>query len=167
MAGVRRRLFSVISLVSLLLCAAGSVLWADSMRHLDGLGCKVGTSRLAFIGVDSGTLWLGSEKTKSPWLIAVRKDHIGMPGIVLGGTVLGFGILNNSLDRGIGFPLWLALPLLCIIAGVFWMKSRRCLEKGFCKCGYNLTGNVSGVCPECGTSIQSNNVPAKNLEIPN
>ena len=26
--------------------------------------------------------------------------------------------------------------------------------KGRCrKCGYNLTGNVSGVCPECGTEV--------------
>jgi hypothetical protein len=22
------------------------------------------------------------------------------------------------------------------------------------KCGYNLTGNVSGVCPECGTPVE-------------
>jgi hypothetical protein len=28
--------------------------------------------------------------------------------------------------------------------------------KGQClACGYNLTGNVSGVCPECGTRITS------------
>ena len=23
-----------------------------------------------------------------------------------------------------------------------------------CQCGYDLTGNVSGVCPECGTRIE-------------
>ena len=28
------------------------------------------------------------------------------------------------------------------------------LQKGLCiKCGYNLTGNTSGVCPECGTPV--------------
>ncbi len=28
-------------------------------------------------------------------------------------------------------------------------------EIGTCPyCGYNLTGNVSGVCPECGTAVQ-------------
>ncbi len=28
-------------------------------------------------------------------------------------------------------------------------------RRGLCaKCGYNLTGNVSGVCPECGTPIE-------------
>ncbi len=31
---------------------------------------------------------------------------------------------------------------------------RRRRERGACvKCGYNLTGNVSGVCPECGERI--------------
>jgi len=30
----------------------------------------------------------------------------------------------------------------------------RRIESGHCKkCGYDLTGNVSGVCPECGTPI--------------
>ena len=23
-----------------------------------------------------------------------------------------------------------------------------------CRCGYDLTGNVSGVCPECGTTVE-------------
>ena len=30
------------------------------------------------------------------------------------------------------------------------------------KCGYNLTGNVSGVCPECGTSIQKKRFPNRS-----
>ena len=36
--------------------------------------------------------------------------------------------------------------------GLLW---RVRLENGLClKCGYDLTGNTSGVCPECGTKIQ-------------
>lgn len=31
---------------------------------------------------------------------------------------------------------------------------RRVYRSGLCQeCGYDLTGNVSGVCPECGTAI--------------
>jgi hypothetical protein len=31
----------------------------------------------------------------------------------------------------------------------------RCIKKGVrCPCGYNLTGNVSGTCPECGTPLE-------------
>ncbi|HEY2584323.1 MAG TPA: hypothetical protein VGI81_01010 [Tepidisphaeraceae bacterium] len=37
-----------------------------------------------------------------------------------------------------------------------WRRAR-CREADECRaCGYNLTGNVSGVCPECGTPIESN-----------
>ena len=31
-------------------------------------------------------------------------------------------------------------------------RSRRSL---FVRCAYDLTGNVSGVCPECGTKIET------------
>lgn len=31
---------------------------------------------------------------------------------------------------------------------------RKPSQAGFCaKCGYNLTANVSGTCPECGTPV--------------
>ncbi len=47
-------------------------------------------------------------------------------------------------------PLW--IPFVCVFlptAILFWMD--RPPPKGCClPCGYNLTGNVSGVCPECG-----------------
>ena len=50
-------------------------------------------------------------------------------------------------------PLW-CLALVALIPTVFlWWRDRR-IPPGFCeRCGYNLTGNVSGRCPECGTAI--------------
>jgi len=42
-----------------------------------------------------------------------------------------------------------AYPTIAFIRGPVRRWRRR--RKGLClKCGYNLTGNVSGVCPECG-----------------
>ena len=53
------------------------------------------------------------------------------------------------------FPLWFpfllffAYPVLAFIWGP-WRRHRH-RRKGLClKCGYDLTGNVSGRCPECG-----------------
>ena len=45
----------------------------------------------------------------------------------------------------------LAIPLLWS-----WRKiTRRWLaQPGHCRCGYNLTGNTSGICPECGTAVR-------------
>ncbi|MFH1748612.1 MAG: hypothetical protein ABIG44_16375 [Planctomycetota bacterium] len=41
---------------------------------------------------------------------------------------------------------------------LLWWRERHVVLPGHCrKCGYNLTGNVSGVCPECGTPVHLGN----------
>lgn len=48
-------------------------------------------------------------------------------------------------------PLW--LPLGVVAAVSIWMRRRR-HRAGCCEtCGYDLTGNLSGQCPECGTRV--------------
>ncbi len=42
------------------------------------------------------------------------------------------------------------------VMGVSDSAARAAMESNLCKkCGYNLTGNASGICPECGTSLYS------------
>ena len=59
-------------------------------------------------------------------------------------------------DCMVGFPLWgvalllLLYPAASLIRGPLRRRHRR--RRGLClKCSYDLTGNASGVCPECGT----------------
>ena len=48
--------------------------------------------------------------------------------------------------------LWAPLLLMTTATVLLWRWERRIRLRGHCKsCGYNLTGNISGVCPECGT----------------
>ncbi|MBU0718943.1 MAG: hypothetical protein KJ749_11895 [Planctomycetes bacterium] len=54
--------------------------------------------------------------------------------------------------------LWgITAPLALIFAALVWyrvLRSRRRRNRNDCtKCGYNLTGNLSGVCPECGHAL--------------
>ena len=50
-------------------------------------------------------------------------------------------------------PLWPFVVLPGILAVWLWRRDRR-PGPGHCqRCGYNLTGNVSGICPECGEAI--------------
>jgi len=45
-----------------------------------------------------------------------------------------------------------AYPTIAFVRGPLRCWRRR--RHGLClKCGYNLTGNLSGVCPECGTKV--------------
>jgi hypothetical protein len=53
-------------------------------------------------------------------------------------------------------PMWTPCLVLTIATVWLWHRDRRsCIIKpGHCgKCGYDLTGNVSGICPECGLKI--------------
>lgn len=49
------------------------------------------------------------------------------------------------------FPLWIPLAITATIVRARRRAARR-IPPGHCRvCGYNLTGNLSGKCPECGT----------------
>ena len=59
------------------------------------------------------------------------------------------------------FPMLLLAPLpaWCLRQAV--RRRRRDKPAGFCvHCGYDLTGNVSGVCPECGAPSGRGTIPA-------
>ena len=51
------------------------------------------------------------------------------------------------------------LALFYVAASFTMLRYRRLMQRrlrGECvRCGYSLTGNVSGVCPECGTVLKS------------
>jgi hypothetical protein len=47
-------------------------------------------------------------------------------------------------------PHWLILLALAVPTAMLWWADRRKPEGWCTRCGYDLTGNVSGVCPECG-----------------
>lgn len=69
-----------------------------------------------------------------------------------GGPKSHIRILDVDVPRWFLFGvsgLFLSCPTLAFIRGPLRRYRRR--RKGLClKCGYNLTGNTSGRCPECG-----------------
>lgn len=51
-------------------------------------------------------------------------------------------------------PLLVPLASVVIETTCLWWLDHRRIPPGHCrKCGYNLTGNVRGMCPECGERI--------------
>ena len=61
--------------------------------------------------------------------------------------------------RKLAFPHWLLVCLFGIYPTVAFIRGplrrRLRLKRGLClNCGYNLTGNTSGICPECGTACK-------------
>jgi len=67
------------------------------------------------------------------------------------GNVAGRWLLLPSVaDK----PLWPLLAGTAVVGFVLLYCGRRRIVRGHCDCGYDLTGNVSGVCPECGATAQ-------------
>ena len=64
-------------------------------------------------------------------------------------------IVRDSPDSytAVYVPLWLPLLLVAVPTALLWWRDRR-IPPGCCReCAYDLTGNISGVCPECGREI--------------
>lgn len=52
------------------------------------------------------------------------------------------------------WPVWCGLVVLSMRMFVLWQRRRtQILAQRCALCSYDLTGNVSGRCPECGTHI--------------
>ncbi len=77
----------------------------------------------------------------------------------------GYGLWHDSNSgsplSAVTLPIWLpvavfgAYPTLRLIKSLVRRRRRRRNPNNCTNCGYNLTGNVSGVCPECGINIHS------------
>ncbi len=50
-------------------------------------------------------------------------------------------------------PIWIPLLAAAIVTVWLWRSDRK-FKSGCVECGYDLTGNISGVCPECGMAIE-------------
>jgi hypothetical protein len=66
-------------------------------------------------------------------------------------------VAGGNHVRFLTIPAW---PLAALFAALpalhLYRRTRRRHLPGQCpSCGYNLTGNVSGVCPECGTATSA------------
>jgi hypothetical protein len=61
--------------------------------------------------------------------------------------------VDGTGQHKIEIPLWIPTALAAIVF-VHFHRKVRAHKPGHCrKCEYDLTGNESGVCPDCGTKI--------------
>ena len=163
-------------MLSLFACLALTALWARSYRTAQFLGWS---DRYSFVGVLSMQGLLRFEYATYPadklgWSYVTdptpRGASPGLWGEIAArdrdGRLRGLGIAWSRVDynfdgqrvrRSLYLPHWLFAAAAAVAPANRLrraLRSRRRRAPGLCAvCGYNLTGNVSGVCPECGSSL--------------
>ena len=63
------------------------------------------------------------------------------------------GFYRTAYGRLFAEPAWIPLVLAGTTTVWLWWLDRRRPAPGKCRCGYDLTGNTSGRCPECGLMV--------------
>ena len=103
----------------------------------------------AFVGAICSIVAVRPLRTKVIWKSACWL--VPACAIVVVGLELG---MPELIKWKRGVAIWIGSPLLAMtyVCIARWLPDRP--TPGFCsRCRYDLTGNVSGVCPECGTPM--------------
>ena len=156
----RSRTRRVLKWVGTLLCVLLLVAWSYSATHFIGLRSPhlrpfLGRGRLE-------VTWIGSCNTQFPveW---VHVRHSRGVRFDLDADYCRAGHLFGSRVAELALPLWIPFLLASAPTMYLWWLDRRRYLPGHCQnCGYDLTGNVSGRCPECGTPIDNDKAPDTN-----
>ena len=129
-----------------------------------------------FVGVRSGRVFVAGDH-KYTWGFRAERHQDGLRGALSGPKSHGlaamlaaaprgtnvtikmstpmanpFGLGLNEFSSGpYSIPIWIPFAAVSAPTVAFWLLGRRRPKPGHCRrCAYNLTGNTSGICPECG-----------------
>jgi len=173
---IKTWVFHIFAGMSLLFCLAMPFLWFDSMSHLLWIGweSQSGTKGVDFSSRDGvvgftfetqrrlgawRTRPAGWDVNRAPnsflvWGYANKAWRPYVPGFIYP----DHGLRWMGNEYGITVPHGF-LMVLAAIAPTIWIirwRRRRRLGPNLCsQCGYDMTGNKSGACPECGALTQT------------
>ena len=141
-------------------------------------GCVFLASLLLIVYVASwGRLhhhWIGGDIALWRGSLIVGSENSARPQHPLGFLIfllehpnagwVGSFLPRISVERRVGpgsytyvsVPLLTCLLLTLVVGVYLFRRDRHRIPSGCCcRCGYNLTGNVSGYCPECGAVVEN------------
>jgi hypothetical protein len=162
--GIRGILFNGAVVLSCLLMAASVALWLRARGHSDHVFFRSDDVGYLILSGESGIQLCRASMSFYGNLSGpgYEWDHYGL-------GVYRFFRKDQVYLFWLRLPHWslvLATSILPAIAGAAALQSRRPERKimsPLCRrCSYNLTGNISGVCPECGTRIPGRRVISKS-----
>jgi hypothetical protein len=166
-----RRLFTLLSALSMLLCVATAALWVRSYWTVDVVErCQAKAVRGQWLTSVYGKLYFGAMRASG----GVRGYFLHGDGISYaaygharrplgdGRHILGFSFGSETKTPpdyhfAFGVPYWFLLSLAAAMPGIRGVRfrRRRACAPGVCTtCGYDLRA-TPGRCPECGTETKN------------
>lgn len=151
----KRRLLKIAKWTALTLFVVSLAAWVAAVNYLCAyLFC--GT----FVGTDNGYYVIGSLPSEPPQLPWPFVSDSKWPRTMWfneraydSRSWLRATISYIPEGSMVGIPAWYPIVPLLLATIVLFYADRRRIPPGHCRCGYNLTGNTTGRCPECGTEI--------------
>ena len=162
---MRRRVFNIAAAMSLLLCLTACVFWLNPDRRGCAVYATAASDKLPRNYGICALLWrLTLWKTGRCWWRPGKEwfDDANHRWLFAGLAYYAYVSLNGTAaDNQYVITidlLWIA-AVAALLPGIWCIqkiKSAMPLRQGTCRsCSHNLRGNVSGICPECGTTISS------------
>jgi len=139
------RLLKLCKRAGLGLCVTIAVVWIMSgWAYLQWTGSVPGLERFSHFGVYGGRVYAEGRFGLSGVGWSVGADD---------GPAWRWGFTSGSVfAHGWYIPLWAPFLLVAALTTLLWRHERR-TGVGFCRCGYDLAGLSSKVCPECGRTL--------------
>ncbi len=156
----RRLLKWVASLICLLILTA----WFGTGC---GLYAKYESPAVQFV-LSRGCIWAEVQKWGKPWWEPTRQrwefcrvwwpvawpEDLGLlwgPDFYWEFPAFDANRIHYGSSVCVHVPCWLLFAVFSVPTALLWYVDRGRIQPGHCgKCDYDLTGNVSGRCPECG-----------------
>ena len=167
---MRRRILTIASAVSLLLFVGTAIIWLGEFQPALAVGNHYVTADIQTHDAIYVSVWEYTFDVKEvsridrPFIRFSWDNWMYFSDETVGYDGKQFAIARTRFfgqpgRRGLWMsryfvkcPYWFVIGV-CAILPLRWMMLRR-VPPGHCACcGYNLTGNMSGVCPECGAAV--------------
>jgi len=159
----RRILFTLAAVLSLLLSVATVALWVRSYARFTSWRITGRTLRVSVQSAEGRLVvgWFrppaGKVFTRPRWeWSSENRTNVLTPFPYFGFDREKDGLNDSSV---LWFPHAVVVAVTCLLP-VTWLRRRlKRRPKNQCiQCGYNLTANTSGTCPECGAAIRREGV---------
>lgn len=128
-------------------CASILVVWHSGLE----IAIPVGPRGYMITMANFGLVGVQDHRDREVPFFEVRKysQHPHMQNADLTWPHVFVGGSHNKKELAV--PFWIAFVTVAIPTAWLWHHGRRRVLPGHCaRCGYDLTGNTSGTCSECG-----------------